>query len=97
MCKKLSKKQKAYAEYYVAEPVTKKEAAEHVGIVPQTASNWFKLDIFNAYIADLEECRLRLLEQALRARAVKKSDMLGIFFMKAADPEQYDDNIRKLR
>lgn len=68
-----------------------------VGVSRQTWSNWQKMPDF---IERLEEARARWVEDlrtALWGRAQEKSDMLGIFFLKAFDPEMYDDNIRKLR
>lgn len=55
---------------------------------------WFKNEEFAAAVIEAEDEWYEVLRASLYKRAVEKSDVLGMFFMKARYPETYDDNYR---
>lgn len=55
---------------------------------------WFKNEDFVFAVNEAEDEWYEVLRASLYKRAVEKSDVLGMFFMKARQPEIYDDNYR---
>ena len=58
---------------------------------------WFKNEDFATAVTEAEDEWYEVLRASLYKRAVEKSDVLGMFFMKARYPEIYDDNYRNKR
>lgn len=82
---------------YLANGGNKSRAAKTIGINKDTVTDWYKDPIFVQQVADAEEELYDGLKNALLERAKEKSDMLGIFFLKAKYPHIYDDNYRKIK
>ena len=65
---------------------------DEISIDPKTVWRWRKED--PAFDEKYQECKLRnveTLEHIGMARAMKKSDLLMIFFLKAMNPEKYKE------
>jgi hypothetical protein len=74
------------------------DAAKQAKIPISTVNMWFRQD--EKFIADMSQALIDLatdLKVAGLTRAMKKSDTLTCFFLKAHDPETYDDQIRRLK
>lgn len=90
-------RQEAYIAAYIDCKGVKSQAAKKSGVPRDTAGYWFENEDFRRRIKEAEEVWYDELKASLLKRATDKSDTLGIFFLKAHDPETYDDNIRAKR
>lgn len=72
------------------------KACRDLKMARSTVHRWMKVDPdFAREMEEIEHEVHEELRQAMIQRAIEKSDVLAIFFMKAYAPEKYDDNIRK--
>lgn len=98
MGKRINKiKQTEWIQEYVTNGGYKRRAAEKVKVSYSTVKLWLQNAEFKEQVEEAEECWFEELRSAMMARAIEKSDNLAMFFMKARDPERYDDNVRKRR
>jgi len=89
--------QEEFLAEYIENRGVKFRAARKLGLKYATVMSWFKKKYFLDRFNELEKMFKDGVEDACRARAIAKSDVLGIFFMKAEKPEIYDDNYRKIK
>lgn len=90
--------QEQFIAEYLANGGVKLRAANKLKISYSQVKKWFVDDEeFKARIAEAESQWMDGIRAALMKRAMEKSDTAAIFLLKAHDPEQYDDNIRKAK
>ncbi len=96
--RKLTKEDRArYIQAYFDCDGVMRRAAKKAKIGYDTARRLHADPSFQEQIDELERIRIEDLEEIGILRARAKSDVLLIFFLKAFNPEKYDDNIRKKR
>ena len=95
--KRLKPIQEQFIIEYVSCGGVKSRAAKKCGVPYITAKMWFKNEEFANAVKEAEDEWYEVLRASLYKRAVEKSDVLGMFFMKARYPEIYDDNYRNKR
>ena len=72
-------------------------AAQACGIARETAFNWRSKDPeFARLWAEAKEASIDLLEGQARLRAIKRSDTLMVFLLKAERPWKYGDQVRHI-
>ena len=91
-------RQAEFISSYIQCGCNKQEACKVTSIPESTVYRWFKDDeAFKEKLSkSFAEIELPLLEEATR-RALKGSDILLIFLLKAARPERYCDQARKAK
>jgi len=91
-------RQDAFLVEYVASGHNRARAARKLKIPYNTVRKWFEQDEeFQRRVAEVNDEWHDLLRASLFKRAVEKSDNAAFFFLKAYDPEMYDDNVRRLK
>lgn len=86
-----------FIEEYIANGGIKLKAAKKLGLAYSNVKSWFSEPEFIEQVAKAEEQWFDAIRAALMRRAIEKSDMAAFFLMKAHDPENYDDNIRRIK
>jgi hypothetical protein len=89
--------QRAYIVAHVQNGGIKRRACLASGTSYDTLFKWLRKDYFQEALSLAEREWQENIEAALYARAIKKSDTAAIFLLKAADPERYDEGVRKQR
>lgn len=76
---------------------SKSKAAKAAGISIDTVKTWCKKPEFAAQVAEAKKDLVDKLIAAGLERAVNKSDLLLMFFLKSFDSEQFDENYRRTK
>lgn len=93
----LSERQFAYIQAHVECLGVKTKAAEKAGIPIRTVTDWFLLPHFVQAVKDAVRVWKDFLVAAGMQRAMTKSDVLTMFFLKSIEPETYDDEVRNAK
>lgn len=75
----------------------KTKAAEEAGISYSKIKRWHREKKFQERVLELEDLMFNNLSGRLMLRAMSKSDVLGMFFLKSRHPEIFDDAVRRLK
>lgn len=86
-----------YIAMYLEKKGIRTYAARELGIPYPTVRKWFKDPKFLEQLAEVQDEFNDLVIQGLRNRAETKSDTAAFGYLKAMDPEKWDDNIRKAK
>ncbi len=90
--------QDRFIEEYLANGGFKLKACKKLNIAYSQVKVWFATDAaFCERVKEAESHWMDAIRSALMKRAMEKSDTAAFFFLKAHDPETYDDNVRSLK